>query len=371
MGCRSLWLRTLHSISSWRTISTVLILLVMLMDVLRELEAADISVAITAQPRLDADTRADAFLDIEVDNRRVRFVVEEKRRAPYPGELKLLAQIRQRLSHQGTPLLIAPLIPESTGRQLTRAGWSWADAAGNFDLRSDGVRLRQRLPAKLSNRTPSRLPRGSGSWAIMRWLIGHAEVTTVTDLAKKTEVSQPRASQVLHQLEDLDLVGRADGSTWAADRDALLDRFLAEYPGPGGSERYLFSLDHPIELLRRLATGPYGRPKGDLAVSADAGPDLIMSWRRPTLVIFYTASTIRLEQLLALTPAHGPGDANVLQRVPEDRSVYPSELFTADLDGHEVPLADPVQMLWDLEDLGGEDRLQAAERLRAWLLNRH
>lgn len=35
-----------------------------------------------------------------------------------------------------------------------------------------------------------------------------------------------------------------------------------------------------------------------------------------------------------------------------------------------VPLADPIQQIWDLHDLGGEDRLEAADRLRQAVLDR-
>ena len=38
--------------------------------------------------------------------------------------------------------------------------------------------------------------------------------------------------------------------------------------------------------------------------------------------------------------------------------------------GSDVPLADPLQQIWDLQDLGGADRLEAAGRLRQWLLAR-
>ncbi|MEA2589629.1 MAG: hypothetical protein QOH66_2556, partial [Actinomycetota bacterium] len=37
--------------------------------------------------------------------------------------------------------------------------------------------------------------------------------------------------------------------------------------------------------------------------------------------------------------------------------------------GIDVPLADPTQMIWDLHDLGGADRVEAAGVLREWLLN--
>jgi hypothetical protein len=38
--------------------------------------------------------------------------------------------------------------------------------------------------------------------------------------------------------------------------------------------------------------------------------------------------------------------------------------------GASIPLADPVQMIWDLLDLGGTDRAEAAGKLRQWLLYR-
>lgn len=35
-----------------------------------------------------------------------------------------------------------------------------------------------------------------------------------------------------------------------------------------------------------------------------------------------------------------------------------------------IPLVDPVQQIWDLHDLGGEDRAEAADRLRRAVLDR-
>jgi hypothetical protein len=45
--------------------------------------------------------------------------------------------------------------------------------------------------------------------------------------------------------------------------------------------------------------------------------------------------------------------------------------LVAELDGVELPLADPTQMIGDLQDLGGADRLEAAREVRQWLLARH
>jgi len=49
--------------------------------------------------------------------------------------------------------------------------------------------------------------------------------------------------------------------------------------------------------------------------------------------------------------------------------VFPVPALVGQVQGNEVPLADPLQQIWDLQDLGGADRIEAAGRLREWLLN--
>ena len=106
-----------------------------------------------------------------------------------------------------------------------------------------------------------------------------------------------------------------------------------------------------------------------MAASADVGPDLILAWRRPSLVILYAKHAIDPSGL-GLTQARGRHDANVIMRTPQDRSVFATPALVAQVQGHDVPLADPLQQIWDLQDLGGADRIEAAGRLRQWLLER-
>jgi DNA-binding transcriptional ArsR family regulator len=214
------------------------------------------------------------------------------------------------------------------------------------------------------------LPHGSGGLAIIRALIrfgrGEDEEASATALAAQAKVSQPRASQVLHQLRDLDLVNRTREGRWSPRREALLDRFLAEYRGPDGSERHLYSLDSPSDVAVRAAR--YS-PAHRLVVSADVGPDLLLAWRRPSVLVLYSAADIDPSKL-DLVEAQGRHDANVILRNPRDLSLFPVPELVAELRGAEVPLADPSQQIWDLQDLGGADRLEAAGMLREWLLNR-
>jgi len=352
-------------------ISTVLMLLVVLMDVLSALQAVGVTVHHVEREQRVHDLRVDAILDLRLGKARATFAVEEKRRAPYPNELPKLQPAQKSLAEVGTPMLVVPFVSEPLGTSLTQAGWSWADATGNFDLRSDHLVLRQRATATQPRPKPGRLPQGSGGLAIIRTLIGFPlgtnEEPGATALANQVGVSQPRASQVLHRLLELNLVTRSPQGRWSPNREALLDRYLSEYRGPGGSEHYLSSLDPPNEVAARAAK--HVDDERSLAVSADVGPDLLLAWRRPSVVILYVRQLLDLDRL-RLVDAQGRPDANVIIRIPDDVSMFPTDLLVAEMGDVDVPLADPTQQIWDLHELGGTDRLEAAGRLREWLLNR-
>ncbi|HZT64809.1 MAG TPA: hypothetical protein VFA11_03385 [Acidimicrobiales bacterium] len=302
---------------------------------------------------------------------RARFAAEEKGRAPYPNELRNLDRVRHALAPVGVPCLVVPFVGEALGRALTEAGWSWADTQCNFDLRAPGMVLRQRRTTAPPKPSRTALPQGPGSLAIIRTLIrfgrSETEEHTGSSLAAQARVSQPRASQVLHRLQALDLVRRSDSGRWIPDRAALLDRFLAEYRGPQAWEKYLYTLDMPSDVALRAARS--APTTGPIAVSADVGPDLITPWRRPSILILYAAQDIPLSEL-GVVEAQGTHDANVILRIPRDTSVFAVPEFVADFQGVEVPLADLSQQIWDLHFLGGADRLEAAGLLREWLLSR-
>lgn len=324
-----------------------------------------------ATPLREPDANVDAILEITIGDRSARFAAQAKRRAPYPHEVERLQQSWHALQPHGRPLLTAPFISESLGSLLTRDGWSWADAQGNFDLRAPGLVARQRRVAAAPARRQRSLPRGSGSYAVIRALVrfcgGEDAELRATAMAAQAGISQPRASQVLHQLRSLHLVDMSGHGRWEPRREALLDRFLAEYPGPGGAEHYYYTLDSPVDVAVRA--GWVSTPSHPIVVSADVGPDLIVPWRRPSLAILYVRHAINPSDL-GLTDAQGRHDANVIIRTPEDRSVFPVPALMGQVREDEVPLADPLQQIWDLLDLGGADRIEAAGRLREWVLER-
>lgn len=356
-----------------RFISTVLILGCMLIAAVQWLRRTGVGVR-----TLDVEAlahpgypRLDAILDVSAGATTIRFAVEEKRRAPYPNEIPNLKAQRAGLCQTGQPLIVVPFVPEALGDALVTAGWSWADAHGNFDLRAPGLMYRQRRTTQSPKPKRMDLPQGSGSLAIVRALIwrgqGEEQAAATTALANQARVTQPRASQVLHRLEELTLVEKTGRGRWRPDREALLDRFLAEYSGPGGSEQFLYSLNSPTEVAVTVAGAWDSRHP--IAVSADVGPDLVMAWRRPTLIVVYAKQALDVAEL-GFVEAQGRRDANVIVRSPSDQSVFPFHSLLAELRGVDVPLADPSQMIWDLQELGGADRLEGAGMLREWLLTR-
>ncbi|MGH2786431.1 MAG: hypothetical protein ACRDJV_00800 [Actinomycetota bacterium] len=167
----------------------------------------------------------------------------------------------------------------------------------------------------------------------------------------------------MRALQGLGLATRQEDG-WSPERDALLDALLEQYQGPGGEERHFYALESPLELLLRTSQ----KKRERVWVSADLGPDLIVGWRRPTTLILYLK---RFEDFSFgdLVLARGQADANVIVRVPEDTSVFcwiDHRLSVKDAD---IKVAEHTQMLWDLIDLGGEDRIEGSRLLREWIFN--
>jgi hypothetical protein len=266
-------------------------------------------------------------------------------------------------------LLAAPFISATLGEALAATGWSWADEHGNYSLAAPGLRLRRRTVSEPARSTSRQLPRGSGSGAIIRRLIYEwrgMPIPGASALAQMVGVTQPRASQVIAQLSALGFVSKsANGERRVVDRGALFDRFLEEYRGPGGTARYLYSLDSPLATARRAAGA--AADDGDLVVSADVGPDLVAPWRKPSILVLYSRGDLPATALGAVT-AESRESANVIVRTPHDLSVFPVHRSVADHMGVEIPLADPIQMVWDLLDLGGGEREEAAGAMRDWII---
>lgn len=208
---------------------------------------------------------------------------------------------------------------------------------------------------------------GPGTAAIARNLIAAKAPMTQVALARAVGVSQPRASQVLKHLTDAQAVS-ASPRGYRGRPSRLLELYRdRSRPHLDAPETFWYSTRPLIEQAHRITAIASGEDFA-LAFSADLGPDLLAPWRHPTLAIVYADGDLPLESA-GLVPAEGRMDASILWRRTSDATLLTaSEPWPRAID--DVPLTDPVQQWWDLHDLGGEDRREAAGRLRRAIIDK-
>lgn len=207
---------------------------------------------------------------------------------------------------------------------------------------------------------------GAGTAAVARLLVAAAAPLTGVTIAAAVGVSQPRASQVLKQLAAHDAV-RATEHGYVGRSARLLDLYRRRArPLLVQPESYWYGTRAAAEQARRIVDLA-NTQRTPIAFSADLAPDLLVPWRHPTLTVVYTTSSLQLDAA-ALVPAEGRGDASVTVRWTSDATLLsPAPTWPREVDG--IPITDPVQQWWDLLDLGGEDREEAADRLRRAILD--
>lgn len=208
---------------------------------------------------------------------------------------------------------------------------------------------------------------GAGTAAIVRLLVASDRPFTQVEIARSAGVTQPRASQVLKRLASFDAV-RVTPTGYRGRPGRLLDLYARRArPALVDPETPWYSTRPLVEQVMRLVDAARSE-NVRLAVSADLGPDLLVPWRHPTVAIVYVDRPPRLDDV-GFVRAEGRADASVLMRWTNDTTLLvPNPPWPREVD--EIPLADPVQQWRDLLDLGGEDRREAAARLRRAIVDR-
>ena len=208
---------------------------------------------------------------------------------------------------------------------------------------------------------------GAGTAGIARALIAANAPLTGVAIAELVGVSQPRVSQVLKQFAERQAV-RATEDGYVGRSAKLLDLYRRRArPTVVHPETYWYSTRPMSDQAARIVG--LARESGIVvAFSADLAPDLLVPWRHPTLTVVYTSNMLKLDDA-GIVPAEGRADASIILRWTTDSTLLaaaPPRPSMID----DVPLADPAQQWWDLLDLGGEDRREAADRLRTAMIER-
>ena len=208
---------------------------------------------------------------------------------------------------------------------------------------------------------------GGGTASIVRVLIATDAPMTGVAIAAAVGLTQPRASQVLSYLAEHEAV-EATSLGFVGRADRLLDLYESRArPSLAGPETFWFSTRPQLDQARRVAR--HAAVEGArVGFSADLATDLLVPCRHPTLTVVYSDTDLDL-QSAGLVPAEGRSDASVIVRPTNDASLLsPAPGWPNEVSG--IPLVDPVQQWWDLLDLGGADRVEAAERLRQAIIER-
>lgn len=292
------------------------------------------------------------------------FQVRQTQRPLSPSELAAPPAV--------TSLLVVPRASHRLRDRARALGWSLVvgNATAGWLRFPDGGVLELTEPTSVAAPSPEQpSSRGFGVWTLTRLLLQQPPTTQV-ELSRAAGLSQPRVSQLLQRLVADGLV-RSSRLGWAPhDWDALCDWWLAHYPGPGGVTTWWYGLRPPAEqlpaVLRALATAD-AQPHPAL-VSGDVAIDLADPWRRPASLTVYTPVGADLAGA-GLTAATGAGDATTALVVPADPGVaaMPASAggaphLSAQTSG--PPLADGLQVLYDLLRAGGSDAPEAAQRWR-------
>jgi hypothetical protein len=185
-------------------------------------------------------------------------------------------------------------------------------------------------------------------------------------IARSVGITQPRAVQVLSMLSDLDALESTPGG-FRGERERLFDLYLDRTRPRVSAVSHWYSTRLLVDQARAIIR--LARPTGErMGFSADLGPDLLAPWRHPTVAILYSTVDVDLRSGGFVT-AEGAADATVVVRTVMDHRLFgPSDRWPSMVDG--IPLVDPVQQWWDLHDLGGSDRIEAADHLRRAILYR-
>jgi hypothetical protein len=240
-----------------------------------------------------------------------------------------------------------------------------AAESGDVDLVSidppavliDGSRLLELKPEDTSAEIRRR--KGKTPWgqlAAERALIVSVDPMRQAEIADAALITQQAVSNSLKSLGDL--VVRLSRGWKAKDASRLINRWLETYPGPGGATTYWYSLDSPaeqakaaVELARDLDSSPL--------VSGDAAADIISPWRLPITTRLYVREMVDFTDA-GFIPTE-PQDATLMVTVPDDPTLW----TTAGLGkARELPVADPLIVLWDVLRSSGPDADEAAARLR-------
>jgi hypothetical protein len=259
-------------------------------------------------------------------------------------------------------LLVAPRATRRAVGVAVGRGWGVATDDGQYAVK---VGRRSLLSQPMAKERARRHP-GPPSWGLLtvaRRLLELAPATGL-ELAAASGVSQSRVSRVLAKLSARALVERGSEGYRPVDRRRLVDWWLANYPGAGGAVSYWACADSVAEQTREAVSALAAA--GRVAVSGDPAADRLAPWRIPTFAVVYAERGVPLDNCGFVLVASRE-EATLALCAPADPGLW----LPSDWTVNGIPLADPLQIVYDVANGPEPDRAEAATRLDEALLSRY
>lgn len=195
--------------------------------------------------------------------------------------------------------------------------------------------------------------RPNARFAVARALLATDGPVTQQQLVESAGVTQGAASKALSTSLFEGVLNRQWGRIEVADRGALFDRVLSQYPGPGGVATYWWSEAPVLQQAESVAAAD------DTALlSGDVAADAISAWRRPEHAVVYTRAEPDLRRL-GFSIAD-PDDYTLMLVYPEDRTLWSTaRVWPASR------IADPMIASFDVARTGTlGDQGEAVDRIK-------
>ncbi|WP_009472977.1 helix-turn-helix domain-containing protein [Rhodococcus sp. JVH1] len=210
-------------------------------------------------------------------------------------------------------------------------------------------------------------------WAVERILLLAGRPMTQIDLAATLQVTQQSVS---HALRRHPFAERTDHGWSIVQRGEALERWLSEYPGPGGVSTYWYGLDPVVRQADSVAAWSTAAGVACLR-TGDVAADEYAPWRLPAIARLYSRELLDLTAA-GFTPATDT-EYTMVVTVPEDPTLWGTAAAAAAarppgamaVVPAEAPVVrvDPIIALHDVLAGPGPDAAEAAEHLRRAILD--
>lgn len=282
---------------------------------------------------------------------------EAKSRA-WPNELHAIAHRLNSSLDAGVPgrtvpVFIAPYVSKQAAETCLELGLSWADLAGNCELRIDGAFIKVQ-----GEPNPFRKGRGTASLytpksanVVHALLLDRHRAWTTEDLAQAANVSLGQVASVKKLLEVNNWIRASYGKTELLEPAKLLDDWSQHFKPKRKTLRF-FTLDSPREFESRVAS-----TLSEYAFTEFSAAERFAPYTRHQRVAFYVPHW-NDELTRALELKQGDGASNVTVYEVSGPLLFAETLASA-------RCASPIQTYLDLKTLAGRGQDAASHLLES------